>query len=285
MPSLATSVQQPHQPPLVGLSTSGKLFFGSLCVGTFGLGVWQLQRLLEKQNLIEERTSQLQMEPTRDVSSWKSGGVSESNSNRSNYRRRLVQGVFRYDHEVLVGPRGAPPGVQPERKGMSAKQKGSGASSGGAPGPQGYHVLTPLEVRVPFSSSDGPKKNSTVVWVNRGWIPKTILPQKEGNRGRRGETPAPKPVQEPDTPITWNRPPGLVEIIAVQTSVESKFHALISPIVFVFLCWGAPWCSPQCNSFVVLSKTVPPSHCKFHIHVLFHLNGSQRYYQRQSLGR
>jgi surfeit locus 1 family protein len=238
MPSLATSGQQPPPPPLVGLSTSGKLFFGSLCVGTFGLGVWQLQRLLEKQKLVEERTSQLQMEPTRDLSSWKSGNDSEStdnNSNRSNYRRRLVQGVFRYDYEVLVGPRGAPPGVQPERKGMSAKQKGSGASSGGAPGPQGYHVLTPLEVRVPFSS-DGPTKNPTVVWVNRGWIPKTRLPQKEGNRGRRGETPAPKPVQEPDTPITWNRPTGPVEIIAVQTSVESKFRVFIAPVWLVCLC-------------------------------------------------
>ena len=210
----------------VGLSTSGMVFFGSLCVGTFGLGVWQLQRLLEKQELIEERTNQLQLDPTKshDLSWLQPKQMEEGDKHQnSHYRRRSLRGMFRYEHEVLVGPRGAPPGVTIPREGLS-KKSGGNAGSGSAPGPQGYHVLTPLEL-APNNSH-----NSKVVWVNRGWIPKKMIPTgnsagrrryQRGSNQQEDEQHSATPTQ---IPITWDRPSGLVEITAVQTSPERAYH-------------------------------------------------------------
>ena len=52
---------------VVPVSSSGRagtaIFFGSLCVGTFTLGVWQCQRYLEKQVLEEQRSKELQQDP------------------------------------------------------------------------------------------------------------------------------------------------------------------------------------------------------------------------------
>ena len=169
-----------------GLSTGGKAFFGSLCASTFGLGCWQLQRLVEKIEKIEDRQNQLQMSATED---WR--------NEEHPYRRRLVSGSFRHDKEVLIGPRGAPPGVSLPRQGLSAKQAGSGQSSGMAPGPQGFFVLTPMEL-----------KDKKTVWINRGWVPKTMVPD-----GKRGAPPT----------GTWSRPTGTTSLTTVRSSPESEF--------------------------------------------------------------
>lgn len=170
-----------------GLSTGGKAFFGSLCASTFGLGCWQIQRLSEKIEKIDDRQNQLQMTPTSD---WK--------NEEHPYRRRLVSGSFRHDKEVLIGPRGAPPGVSLPRQGLSAKQAGSGQSSGMAPGPQGYFVLTPMELQ-----------GKKTAWINRGWVPKTMVPDE-----RRG----------PPTG-TWSRPKGTISLTAVRSSPESELFS------------------------------------------------------------
>jgi surfeit locus 1 family protein len=168
----------------VGISTGGKVFFGGLTASTFGLGCWQLKRLNVKLDQIEDREQQLQMSPTKD---WQ--------SLEHPYRCRLVNGSFLHDKEVLIGPRGAPNGVTLPRKGLSAKQGSGGQSSGGAPGPQGYFVMTPMEL-----------EDKSKVWINRGWVPKTMVPD-----GKRGP------------PVTsWNRPKGATSLTAIRSSPESE---------------------------------------------------------------
>jgi len=142
------------------IGTSGVVFFGGLCVGTFGLGCWQLERLLEKWDAIEDREEQLKLKPIRYGSSWSSSRNSDmlmsddklqaikTNSHEQQhqpYRQRLLKGRFHHDKEVLIGPRGAPPGVQMPVSGLSAKNsKKTTAASSMQPGPQGFYILTPL---------------------------------------------------------------------------------------------------------------------------------------------
>lgn len=214
-----------------GLSTGGRFFFGSLCAGTFGLGVWQIERFFEKIRQMDDREAQLAMEPTTALSYDKSSPSSHSSDDQQLYRRRLLHGVWRHDREVLVGPRGAPPGVQMPLQGLSAKQAarsgnvgGGGAtttSSGMSPGPQGFHVLTPLQL------SPG-TADRQMVWVNRGWIPKKIVPGADRSSA--------SPRNPNGTPITvaqeeaewasypaWKREEGPVTVTAIQSKVESTF--------------------------------------------------------------
>lgn len=174
-----------------GLSTGGKAFFGGLCASTFGLGCWQCQRLYVKIEKIDDRQKQLQMSPTQD---WR--------SEEHPYRRRLVSGSFRHEKEVLIGPRGSPPGVSLPRQGLSAKQSGSGQSSGMAPGPQGFFVLTPMEL-----------EDKKTVWINRGWVPKTMVPDKK---------------RAPPTGGTWSRPKGTCYLMTVRSSPEKP--KIIAPV-------------------------------------------------------
>lgn len=94
-PSTASSVA-------TKVGTSGKIFFGGLCVGTFGLGCWQLERLVEKWDAIEDRHQQLKLAPIRYGSN---GSISDSTDTMP-FRQRLLRGKFRHDKEVLIGPRG-----------------------------------------------------------------------------------------------------------------------------------------------------------------------------------
>ena len=183
---------------VVGLSNGGKIFFGSLCAGTFGLGVWQVQRLQEKLVLIEERENELQLEPTRDLS-----------DQATPYRRRLLKGTFRHDKEVLIGPRGAPNGVSMPRQGLS---KNNNTAGGMTPGPQGYHVLTPLELSPEW---EGTRKT---VWVNRGWVPKTMVATTTSSRGRPVAPLAPSTPSSSDP--SWTKPSGQVSISAVLSKPE-----------------------------------------------------------------
>ncbi|KAG7337575.1 SURF1 family protein [Nitzschia inconspicua] len=187
------------------LSTSGKVFFASLCAGTFGLGVWQVERLVEKLQLIDERQAQLDMEP-----------VTQLDASQQPYRRRLLQGTFRHDKEVLIGPRGAPPGVYMPVQGLSAMsgKSSSNQQQGMSSGPQGYHVLTPLEL------ADG-TADRRMVWVNRGWVPKNMVPGGEQPYRRQGAVEAAKIQQGLSTiPPKWTRPTGAVKVTAVQAQVE-----------------------------------------------------------------
>ena len=184
-------------PATVGLSTGGKVFFGSLCAGTFALGCWQIQRLQEKIVMIESRNQDLALDPTPELS-----------SQETPFRRRFVRGTFRHDKEVLIGPRGAPLGVWCPRQGLSSNSKGNSGASGMSPGPSGFHVLTPLELSS-TSDSSSPRK---LVWVNRGWVPKTMVQDGRGNSSSVAAS-------------TWTRPTGHVQITAIRSSPESMYES------------------------------------------------------------
>jgi hypothetical protein len=107
-----------------GLSPLGKAFFGSLCAGTFGLGCWQTQRFFEKKELVKKNEHDLSLPPIP---------LSESGNDLTSLRRRLVNGTFQHNREILVGPRGPPPGA------MASTGPSSGRSEGGmSSGPQVY---------------------------------------------------------------------------------------------------------------------------------------------------
>ena len=97
-----------------------------------GLGVWQLQRLEQKSELIARIEAGLAAEPALlpaqvpDPDAW-------------DYRRVRVEGVFLHDHELFL----------------------TGRTRRGQPG---LHVVTPLR-RTDAGSGD------TVILVNRGWVP------------------------------------------------------------------------------------------------------------------
>lgn len=105
-----------------GLNLGGKLFFGGLCVGTFGLGCWQTQRFFEKETMIKQRKEDLELEPIPFSST-----TGRSPDDRG-LRRQLVHGVYQHDKEILVGPRGPPPGAMAST-GPSSGRSGGGMSS------------------------------------------------------------------------------------------------------------------------------------------------------------
>jgi surfeit locus 1 family protein len=164
-----------------GLSPLGKAFFGSLCAGTFGLGCWQTQRFFEKKELVKKNEHDLSLPPIP---------LSESGNDLTSLRRRLVNGTFQHNREILVGPRGPPPGA------MASTGPSSGRSEGGmSSGPQGYFVITPLK------SSDG-----TTVLINRGWVPRHFV-----QPDNRTSAPPSK---------TWERPTGQVEVTGIPIKPE-----------------------------------------------------------------
>eukprot|EP00977_Amphora_coffeiformis_P022822 scaffold11610_cov90-Amphora_coffeaeformis.AAC.1 len=105
-----------------GLSLAGKAVFGSLCAGTFGLGVWQTQRYFEKQTLMQQREVDLKAPPLTDLTLLQQppSGSSSSSSSSVSFRRIQLQGHYLHQAEFLVGPRGPPPGALPDKPGSSA---------------------------------------------------------------------------------------------------------------------------------------------------------------------
>ena len=108
-----------------GLNLGGRVFFGGLCVGTFGLGCWQTQRFFEKQEQVKQREADLLLDPLP---------LLLDNDNDSlllgvgSLRRQRVHGVYRHSHEILIGPRGPPPGAMAST-GPSSGRGGGGMSS------------------------------------------------------------------------------------------------------------------------------------------------------------
>jgi surfeit locus 1 family protein len=109
---------------VVGLNLPGKVFFGGLCAGTLYLGVWQTRRYFEKIALIEQRRRELTEEPVPLT-------TATATSMHTGFRKRLVEGRFRHENEMLVGLRGPPPGA------LAVSGPASGRSEGGmSSGPQ-----------------------------------------------------------------------------------------------------------------------------------------------------
>ena len=202
------------------VGTSGKIFFGGLCVGTFGLGCWQLERLFEKWDAIEDRNQQLKLDPIR----YGSSSNISNNSDTMPYRQRLLRGRFRHDKEVLIGPRGAPPGVQLPVSGLSAKNSSSKTTASGMqPGPQGFYVLTPMEISPVEDEPSSITGSASTVWINRGWIPKTLVPGADRPYYKNDLVQKAKIDRMlREQPAAWNRPNGIVEVKAVLSKPESE---------------------------------------------------------------
>jgi len=107
----------------VPLSLGGKAFFGSLCAGTFGLGVWQTERYFGKVELVAKREEEMNMPPIslephammskaefmklsnkKDIKQ----DIDDTDAAVAGFRRVYTRGIFRHEHEALVGPRGPP---------------------------------------------------------------------------------------------------------------------------------------------------------------------------------
>lgn len=215
------------------ISKTGALFFSSLCASTFGLGCWQAKRYFEKIDLVQERAVQLAQDPIPLIQNAKctleekrfvlqslakgSSSVSSSMAVKEEkdlkertthddlgYRPFMVQGVFRHEDSVLVGPRGPPLGA------ISSSGPNSGRSSGGmSSSPQGYFLITPLD----RNHTNG--KRSTIL-VNRGWIPMHLVKMHNQQNNDKKST---KP---------WVESKGIVTVIGIQSKTEQpKF---MSPV-------------------------------------------------------
>lgn len=96
-----------------------------------GLGIWQLERLEWKTNILV----QLEAEYAQDPMDFELTAENIAAINQREFVRGFIEGIYRHEDEILVGPR----------------------TYEGQPG---YHVITPFETL-----------DNRVVIVNRGWIP------------------------------------------------------------------------------------------------------------------
>lgn len=196
--------QQAAQP----ISKAGIAFFSSLCISTFGLGCWQTQRYFEKVKLIDIRNMELKMDPGSSHDSLEANAkcslqervMAHTNNNNEEskhdenhafledrgFKPLSIRGQYQHEYEILIGPRGPPPGA------ISSTGPNSGRSSGGmSSSPQGYYIITPFQRC----------NNMGIVLVNRGWIPRQFVLQN----------------------AAWDRPKGVVDLVAVATKTEREF--------------------------------------------------------------
>ena len=144
------------------------------------------------------------------------------------YRLVSVKGTFDHGHQILVGPRGPPPGALAE----SGPNSGRGGGGGMSSSTQGYWVLTPFIIGGDkdtscngnssgkrgwlglFNSQSKSNAEATtttpdqtpeerIVWINRGWIPRHFIDR--------------------DLRILhqWEQPLGTVEIMTMESETET----------------------------------------------------------------
>lgn len=98
---------------------------------TFGLGTWQIQRKIWKENLIKQMDDKLNMEPIP---------IPENLDYMSDmeYQNITVRGHFINERELLIGPRGLinPKGSDKHGGGVFSTQNAS----------SGFLVITPFKV-------------------------------------------------------------------------------------------------------------------------------------------
>ena len=233
----ATSKPKPEAD--AGLSTLGTLFFGGLCASTLGLGVWQSRRYFEKVDQMAVREEEPAADPV-PLSRFTANGAGETHPESQqtsaqkqsrSFRRLATAGIYDHTREVLVGPRGPPPGALAS----SGPTSGRGAGAGMSSSPQGYYVVTPLRIQVGGSDSgengaggrwgwwkkksgdsgngSGSAEAATVL-VNRGWVPMSFVKHAQGQRQKQ------KDASNDTNSNTWSRPTGTVTVVGVETPTE-----------------------------------------------------------------
>ena len=243
-----------------GISSFGRAFFPSLCLLTFGLGSWQTMRYFEKVDMVRRREADLDLDPLRSYEDWlhattrkeEMGGPIDGRS----YRRVMLRGEYRHVDEMLVGPRGPPPGALA----VTGPNSGRGGGGGMSTSAMGYIVVTPFviasdeecdecddddddrdavrrtttgvrgwlgrlrggwvgggttttkgdESTSASRKNDEGKERRTMVWINRGWIPRHFV----NNNDRRVD------VASTTMSSSWERPSGIVRLMAMESDTE-----------------------------------------------------------------
>lgn len=232
-----TSAQESSSGGVDGIA--GKVFFSSLCLLTFGLGSWQTKRYYDKIDMVQKRDDDLALDPLPSLYDWQmlqqSANLSSIGSNKTDakeksYRRVCLQGTYQHNKQLLIGPRGPPPGALAESGPNSGRGGGGMASSA-----QGYWVITPFAITDGDNNDDdsgnanverkrqgwfGRKKSEsttkqsspikdsndkdqTIVWINRGWIPRNYV-----NKQNQITT-------------QWDEPSGAVQLVAMESKTET----------------------------------------------------------------
>ncbi|KAJ3030405.1 UNVERIFIED_CONTAM: Surfeit locus protein 1 [Siphonaria sp. JEL0065] len=177
-------------------NNSSNAFLWLFPVVTFGLGVWQVQRLQWKLNLIEQVKEKLNA-PAVPFKDFLNGSMEsiEGFDDDLQFRKIKVKGTFVEGADLYVGPR---------TRGAAAETDNSRGLGGG--NPVGYFVYSPFDVDSK-ELDDGLRKYR--ILVNRGWIPrdaKTIESQVKRKITepveieavlRNGEDPSSFPTNEP----------------------------------------------------------------------------------------
>ena len=172
--------------------TVGKIFFPSLCLLTFGLGSWQTKRYFEKVDMVKKREDDLELDPLSSFNDWqllqKNSKDTATDAKSKSYRRVNLQGKYQHDKQILVGPRGPPPGALAE-SGPNSGRSGGGMSSS----TQGYWVITPLVITDDKNGSKSSTANTTK--TKREWLGRLV--KRTTNRSmKRKYTTKPEPQEE-----------------------------------------------------------------------------------------
>ncbi|KAF5288223.1 hypothetical protein FQA39_LY03991 [Lamprigera yunnana] len=114
-------------------------------VASFGLGTWQVQRKMWKENLIAELQSKVNTSPVPLPE--RISDISELE-----YRRVYVKGQFLHDKELYLGPRSLLQDSDAARPSSLISNKNTN---------QGFLVITPFKLQ---------DQDQTIL-VNRGWVP------------------------------------------------------------------------------------------------------------------
>ena len=229
------------------LGTGGKIFFSSLCLLTFGLGVWQTQRYFEKVDMVHKRQEDLTLDPIPNYYDWvdatkkKTDDDSDSNtapsttnnnhgSSSKSYRRVNLRGTFQHEHEIFIGPRGPPPGALAETGPNSGRGGGGGGMSSST---QGYLVVTPFVIAREDEKDDDDATNISadkdVVWINRGWIPRHFLhhPNSHIHRHRQHHQPHSNDYLEIIT--SYSQPSGIIELLTMESNTDTPGKLSFAP--------------------------------------------------------
>ena len=187
--------------------------------------------------MVKKREDDLELEPLSSFNDWQllqrnSDSTADTDAKSKSYRRVNLQGKYQHDKQILIGPRGPPPGALAE-SGPNSGRSGGGMSSS----TQGYWVITPLVI---MSDGENDSKSSTanttrtkrewlgrlvkrttnrsikrkeyttkqssqekIVWVNRGWIPRHYI-----NKSNQITT-------------SWNEPSDVVQLMAMESNTET----------------------------------------------------------------
>jgi len=202
--------------------------------------------------MVKKREDDLKLDPLSGFDDWQTSSTNnkedeKAGTNAKSYRRVHLQGKFQHDKEILIGPRGPPPGALSESGPNSGRGGGGGMSSSA----QGYWVVTPFVV---MDGEDAPTVPTTTgsqvedtVKPKRGWFgrrggeaskPSDSNGMDSNSNARREQKPSdttneqtivwinrgwiPRQFIDRNNEIStpWHRPQGIVPLMAMESSTE-----------------------------------------------------------------